>query len=272
MTIDGHAHACGEYLQTESILHQLNTNHVDKVVLVPGELNSSKTYSLPNLGRIFPKRNTFIAINRIMKIAIALSRAAKHIYEGNETVHKMASEFPERIVQFYWISMGRPNAYTELREDYQKYQFKGIKLHQCWERFRFHSTLFSQIGQFALDYKLPLFAHVWSNNDLREILAYKKEHPELVLIVAHLFGVESYIQSDLILPNVYFEISSPSLISDYRLNMAIQQMGADKIIMGTDIPYGKNNLARTLERIHALQISDEEKELILGQNMAQILT
>ncbi|MBW2173485.1 MAG: amidohydrolase family protein [Deltaproteobacteria bacterium] len=272
MIIDGHAHACGEYLQAESILHQLNTNNVDKVILVPGELNSKRTYSLPNLGRLFPKRNTIVAINHISKVAIALSRAAKHIYEGNANVHKMASAYPERIIQFYWVRMGRPTAFTDLQDDYQKYQFKGIKLHQCWERFRFHSSLFSQIGQFALNHKLPLFAHVWSNSDLVEILAYKKEHPELVLIVAHLFGVESYIQSELTLPNVYFEISSPSLISNYRLKMAIQQLGANKIIMGTDIPYGKNNLARTLERIRALQISDEEKELILGQNMAQILT
>ena len=114
--------------------------------------------------------------------------------------------------------------------------------------------------------------HVWSNSELFKLLAYKKEHPELVLIIAHLFGVESYLHSELTLPNVYFEMSSPSLISDYRLKMAIQQMGTNKIIMGTDIPYGKNNLERTLERVHALHLSNEEKELILGQNMAQILT
>ncbi len=272
MIIDGHAHACGECLQAGSILHHLNANHVDKVVLVPGELNSKKTYSLPNLGRMFPKRNTFIAVNRISKVAITLSGAAKHIYEGNANVHKMASTYPERIIQFYWVSLGRPNAYIELQNDYKKFQFKGIKVHQCWERFRFHSSLFSQVGQFALYHNLPLFTHIWSNRDLVELLAFKKEHPKLVLIIAHLFGVESFIQCKPILLNVYFEISSPSLISDYRLKNAIQQLGADKIIMGTDIPYGKNNLSRTLERIHALQISDEEKKLILGQNMAQIFT
>ena len=91
----------------------------------------------------------------------------------------MAYAYPEHIIQFYWISMGQPDAFTKLQGDYQKYQFKGIKLHQCWERFSFHSSLFSQIGQFALDYKLPLFVHVWSNADLFEILKYKKKHPEL---------------------------------------------------------------------------------------------
>jgi uncharacterized protein len=110
MIIDGHAHACGEYLQAESIIHQLNTNHVDKVVLVPGELNSKKTYSLPNLGLLFPKTNTFVAVNRISKIAIALSGAAKHIHEGNANIYNMAATFPERIIQFYWVSMGRPDA------------------------------------------------------------------------------------------------------------------------------------------------------------------
>ncbi len=272
MIIDGHAHACGEYLQADSILHNLNINQVDKVVLVPGELNSKKTYSLPDLGRIFPKRNTIVAINRISKVAIALSGAAKHIYEGNANVHKIASAYPDRVIQFYWVSLERPNALIELQDDFKKFQFKGIKVHQCWERFRFNSNIFSQVGHFAIYHKLPIFAHVWSKNDFIELLSFKKEHPDLVLIIAHLFGVEFYIQSKSILPNVYFEISSPSLISGYRLLNAVQRLGADKIIMGTDIPYGKNNLSRTLERIDSLQISDEEKELILGQNMAQILT
>jgi hypothetical protein len=49
MVIDGHAHASGEYLKVESITDYLSRNNTDKVVLVPGELNSSKTYHLPHL-------------------------------------------------------------------------------------------------------------------------------------------------------------------------------------------------------------------------------
>ncbi len=97
MIIDGHAHACGEYLHADSIIRQLNTNHVDKVVLIPGELNSKKTYSLPNLGQVFPKRNIIIVTNHVSKIAIAFSGAAKHIYEGNSHVYQIASAYQPEI-------------------------------------------------------------------------------------------------------------------------------------------------------------------------------
>jgi uncharacterized protein len=40
MIIDSHAHACGPYLKGENIVKLLNETGVDKVVLVPGELDS----------------------------------------------------------------------------------------------------------------------------------------------------------------------------------------------------------------------------------------
>lgn len=48
MIIDGHSHACGKFLTAESIVRTLDKNGVDRVVLVPGELNSRSEYTLPN--------------------------------------------------------------------------------------------------------------------------------------------------------------------------------------------------------------------------------
>ena len=169
------------------------------------------------------------------------------------------------------MSIGRPKTVEEMREDYSQYQFKGLKVHQCWQRFSLNGPIFDNIVQFAVENGLPLFVHVWSIRDLKQLLEKAKEYPELRLIVAHLFGFEAYARCEWKLKNVYFEISSPSLISEYRLHEAIQQIGAQRLVMGTDIPYGRNNLSRTLERIRSSEISAEERELILGQNMADLL-
>jgi len=40
--IDGHAHACGEYLTVAGILKKLEENSTDAVVLCPGGLNKDK--------------------------------------------------------------------------------------------------------------------------------------------------------------------------------------------------------------------------------------
>jgi hypothetical protein len=54
MIIDGHAHACGEFLHVENVVQILDANRVDKIAMVPGEMNSEKNYSLPELAGSFP--------------------------------------------------------------------------------------------------------------------------------------------------------------------------------------------------------------------------
>jgi predicted TIM-barrel fold metal-dependent hydrolase len=70
---------------------------------------------------------------------------------------------------------------------------------------------------------------------------------------------------------VYIEISPPWLHSRKRLLWAIDWFGADRLIFGSDTPYGCRNIARNLRKINKLPISKLLKKQILGQNMAAIL-
>ncbi len=271
MIIDAHAHACGDYLNAEQIIHTLDSNNVEKVILVPGELGSTKTYSLPPLAAMFPKRNVVAVTNRLTRLAIALSGAAKHIGEGNAYVHSMAAVYPKRILQFYWASARTETLLEEMGRLYSEWRFAGIKMHQCWESFRIRSELFKQVVGFAESTSLPLFIHLGSKRDVFDLVQVAQTHPEANIIVGHLFGLEYFIRDKKNLGNVYFEISSPALISEYRLRLALTYWGAHRLILGSDTPYGKNNLADNIQRIKALDISEEEKGMILGGNIRKLL-
>ena len=104
-----------------------------------------------------------------------------------------------------------------------------------------------------------------------QLAQYIKIHRNTVFIIGHLFGLERYIEAKLDSDNIFFEISMPALISLQRLMMAIKYFGAEKIVLGSDIPYGKNNLKTNIHRVKTLDISDEEKYLILGGNMKNLL-
>ncbi len=52
---------------------------------------------------------------------------------------------------------------------------------------------------------------------------------------------------------------------------AIRFVGAGNVTLGSDTPYGKENLEKNIERIKELDISAEEKDLILGGNMKELL-
>lgn len=271
MIIDAHAHACGTFLNGKDIIEILNKNNVAKIVLVPGALGSNKSYSLPELAAKFPNTDVVLFTNLITKMVVGISGTAKQIGEGNAYVYSLAKEYPERIIQFYWVRLSLSNALENLERHYAEYGFKGIKLHQCWESFEVDSDTFHMVAEWATSKDLPIFVHLFSKKQATQLAKYIKIHPKTIFIIGHLFGLECYIKAGINSDNIFFEISTPQLVSIQRLEKAIQHFGAKRILMGSDTPYGQNNLKLNIERIRTLTIPDEDKNLILGNNMKKIL-
>lgn len=271
MIIDAHAHACGDFLHGEEIVKILDSNNVDKVILVPGELGSTKNYSLPDWAARFPNTDVVSFTNLITKVVIAVSGTAKQIPEGNEYVYSLAKKFPDRIIQFYWVRLSTPHPLQDLERDFEKFRFKGIKMHQCWESFRLGSEVFNRVAEWAATMELPIFVHLFSKGQATQLAEYIKEHRKPIFIVGHLFGLERYIQADIESDNFFFEISTPALVSIPRLEKAIKHFGTNRILLGSDTPYGQDNLKSNIARVRNLDISDEEKRQILGENMKNLL-
>ena len=272
MIIDGHSHACGKFLTAESIVKTLDNNGVDKVVLVPGELNSKSEYSLPNIAEKFPKHNVVKLTNYITKFVMKLTGKVKDIPVGNEYVYELMTKVGDRIIQFIWITTGIENTSEYLNKKFADWDFKGVKLHQCWENFSVDSDFFNEVAIWAENHDLPLFIHLFSDSDVSKLIDYKRKHPKLKLIIAHLFGLELFVKDNFKDENLYFDTSTIQLISNYRLKKAIDYVGIDKILFGTDTPYGaKDNIHRNINRINNLEISNTDKDLILGLNLKRLL-
>lgn len=270
MIIDGHAHACGDYLTEEKITQTLLESGVDKVVLVPGELNSDKTYSFPNVASCFPNSNVTNFFNYLTRFVVKVTKAKEDFKKGNDFVYSLAKALPEKVIQFYLVT-DENNISDVLKVKHKEQGFKGLKIHQCWFPILIDSEIFIQTADWATEHDIPLFIHLLSDKEVSKLIKYKKSHPELKLIVAHLFGLELFIKSNFKDENLYFDISTYQVTSDKRVLKAIDFLGSDKIVMGSDTPYGKGNLKKNIDRIKNLDISKEEKDLILGDNMKRLL-
>lgn len=271
MVIDGHAHACGDFVSAGNIVKILDENGVDKVVLVPGAANSNKTWSLPKLAWRFPNRDVVSFTNRLTRLSLLLSGNTRRIPDGNPYVHSLAQAAPDRIVQFFWAQPGKPATLDQMESQYSEWGFKGIKLQQCWDRFQVRSEAFERLVRFATKYDLPIFIHAGAYDEVKALIACIDQHPEAKFIIGHLYGLELFIQSGKKPEQVYFEISNTYLVSTARVIRAIQYFGAHKIILGSDTPYGKQSLRLNIERVRALPITDEEKKKILGENMQALM-
>jgi len=272
MIIDGHSHACGKYLTAEGIIKTLDENGVDKVVLVPGELNSKSEYSFPNIASKFPNYNVVKLTNYLTKLAMCLTGKVKDIPVGNEYVYDLKTKTDDRILQFLWATTGIENITDYLNSKYNDWAFHGVKIHQCWEKFSIDSEFFKKVANWTEKKDLPLFIHLYSDKDVLKLIEYKKKHPKLKLIVAHLFGLELFIKKSYEDENLYFDTSPLQLISDSRLQKAIDYVGVERILMGTDTPYGaKDNLSKSIYRIKKLELSKDDKKMIIGLNMERLL-
>ncbi len=271
MIIDGHAHACGDYLTPKKITQTLLENGTDKVILVPGELDSNKTYPFPNVAKYFPNRNVTKFFNLLTRFVFTITNAKKDLKKGNVFVHSLAKSLPEKVIQFYLLTDDNNDIFNVLTSKHKEQGFKGLKIHHCWFPILIDSDSFAKIADWAIENEMPIFIHLLSDTEVYKLIEYKKTHPKLKLIVAHLFGLEIFIKLDFKDENLYFDISTFQVTSDKRVLKAIDFVGADKIIMGSDTPYGKSNLQKNIERIRNLDISVNEKGLILGENMRRLL-
>ena len=272
MIIDGHSHACGQYLTAKGIIKTLDENSVDKVVLVPGELNSKSEYSLPNIASKFPNYNVVKLTNNLTKLVMNLTGKIKDIPAGNEYVYNLKTKTNNKVIQFLWATTEIENITKYMNTKYDDWAFHGVKLHQCWEKFSIDSDFFADVAKWSERHDLPLFIHLYSDSEVLKLIQYKRKHPKLKMIVAHLFGLELFIKNNYKDENLYFDTSPLQLISDHRLKKALNYLGIEKILMGTDTPYGaKNNLHKSINRIKNLEMTKYKKELILGINMKRLL-
>lgn len=270
MRIDGHAHACGEYLNTESIEKKLSKANVDMVLLTPGQYGSKITYELKNLAKKNPFGDVVSRNNRMTSIMISLIRAVKQIPKGNEYVFELKQVLSKRVKQCYWVTKDNQ---SRVQEDYKRMQFDTIKFHQCWEKFDISDDYFSKTVKWASKKKIPIFIHVCNIEQMAKLICFIKNNPDAIIIVGHLYGVELFMEEEKeYFKNTFFDLSNSYFVSKERTIRAYEHFGANHLLLGSDTPYGKGSLENTVQQILDLQIPNEDKERILGENLLEILS
>ena len=123
----------------------------------------------------------------------------------------------------------------------------------------------------AADCRLPVLGHFTP----AECDALMQRVPAAMVVMAHMGG-QPYALGNWHLavevasrhPNLYLDTAS-SQIDNGMLEYAVQQIGAERILFGTDMPLLDPWVQRA--KVEGAQLSDEAKELILGGNMQRLL-
>ena len=163
--------------------------------------------------------------------------------EPNEICLDAVEKYPDRFV-----GMVYPNPYdgqkaVDLIYDYvQNKGFKGIKANPLKHAYVADAELMDPIMEAAKDLNIPVFMHCghppyslpWS------IALLAERHPDVKLVMIHMgHGHGVYIDATLKMakryPNLYLEMSGMPMPS--KIREAYEEVGADRIMFGTDAPY-----------------------------------
>lgn len=270
MIVDGHAHACGSYCGANKISDYMEKYNIDKVVLCGGEPDSTKDYVYPMVSKIFTSEKLGYFFNKIICKLSTLYKLSEHIDQQNYFVYEISRELPDKVVNVYWVNPIEENCVEKMQEFYDKYGFKLIKMHQCWTRFYIDCENCHQIFQWAKTYEIPIFIHLLSQEQVELFIHMANRYLDTCFVVAHMIGAE-YMSTKLANEHVYFDLSAPQLYSLKILSSALKAYGAKRLLLGSDTPYGKNNIETIICRLNQLNLSNEEIGCITGKNIFELL-
>lgn len=247
MIIDAHTHFAGEGRglppnSVEDLLYSLDTNKIDaRVTCAP--------YSSIGRDRTYDEANQFLAesMNKAPSRILPLVRVNPHLKE---------------------------NALESIQRFVGEKRFYGVKVHPRNEAFAINNEdLAFPIAELASKLKVPILIHTgepdtygFAQPTLVGDLA--DSFPDLTLIIGHM-GKRLY--EDAICVARWFEniILETSFRSHRDIARAVKRVGADRVVYGSDMPFGVPEIE--MMKIRVCDITPEEKEMVLGESMARIL-
>lgn len=273
MIIDGHAHSAGEFHAAESVVRVLDPLGVDKVVLCPGPINEPVGLPIPNITRPLNDRRMNFVGNKLIRLALQNIPEKYNLDVGNTHVAAMADRYPGRILQAYWVDPADRRMIEDVPARHRDYEFRVLKVHQCWEPYPADGPAMHDLAEFAGARGLPFFVHIYDRPDAFGLVRLAAAHPRTAFILAHCLGLAVFLEAD---PddvrNVSFDISPPNMVPETRIRAALRHFGPERLLQGSDTPFGKENLRASLRRVRGLGLPRQAERLILGGNMARLLS
>jgi predicted TIM-barrel fold metal-dependent hydrolase len=195
--------------------------------------------------------------------------------ENDSVIDFMKGSSNIRYWFFPWVnpSVEGDLGYIEKR----RVLINGIKLHPSCDRIKVTDARVKPFLEFARREHLPVMVHCgrWQEMSSYEFaIEVARGYPDIDLILSHMGGDTPELETATIkaikqgnLTNVYLGIEG---VREYwAVQRAVEEIGADRIIFGSDFPLGHPKMYLGL--VDALSISDTEKGLILEKNMLGLL-
>ncbi len=228
MVIDAHTHL-EEELPPDQLLAAMDRAGVDKACLIPAA-NLTVGPIHKRLTTIFHACMVLPPL-RMPTYSKARQRLTAIPRPVNEGVFAAARAHPDRFLPFAFVN---PTLGTDAHDELDRWlpQARGLKLHLWLHRYRLPEAL--PVLKRVSDAGLPVLAHLGFGPP-EDVEIVMEKLPKLKLILAHA-GIPHFERLWKV-PGIFFDTASTGgLISVSAVREMISQVGAERVIFGSDAP------------------------------------
>lgn len=195
---------------------------------------------------------------------------------GNEHAAAVTPQ-TQGLLQYVVIDPLHPETYAQAERMLALPTCVGIKIHP-----EEHGYPIAEHGrpifEFAAKHRAVVLAHTSEQNSYTfDFLPFINDYPEVRLILAHIghgwdgdptHQVRAILQSKH--RNVFADTSSARSITPGLIEWAVREVGADRVLFGTDTPLYHASMHRI--RIDHAELSDDDKRKILRDNALKLFS
>jgi uncharacterized protein len=194
------------------------------------------------------------------------------MHEGNRLLYAEMQKFPDRILGYASLHSTRfgQEGLDEIRRCRHDYGMRGLKIYSTPEMSIAEPAMIP-ILETCAELKMPVLAHTTPAE-----CDYLMSHvPEATFIMAHAGG-QPYAHGDwnrAIMvakkhPNLYLDTACSTVDSSF-VETCMREVGADRIIFGTDIPL--LDPWPQMAKVAETRLSQEDRALLMGGNILRLM-
>ena len=210
--------------------------------------------------------------SNVKKACTSASRYLKFDYrKGNRLTRSLVERFPDRLIGFCIADPTCPEESAgEIESCLEAPHFAGVKIHISHNGVPYDDPRYLPIFERARDFGAPVLAHAFSRAEVSQFLSVAKAFPEIAFIVGHSGGYawRDCVSAIASVENAFFDVCC-SVADAGRVEAFVEAGGADRVLLGTDIPF--LSPAYNISQIYHADLSHEQRALILGGNTRRIL-
>ncbi len=193
---------------------------------------------------------------------------------ANDQVLHAAGQYPDRLVPFCtaFPNQDAEAAAAEIRRSLDR-GAKGVKFHPWLQSFPANSAYLYPSLELCAERRIPVLFHTGTPpySQPFQVMEQARRFPAVPFVIGH-FGKIMFldaVRSAELCPNVYLETSGAQVAD---LQFALERIGAERILFGTDLPIGGAASAKwNMAKIASAVPDPALRRAIFGENAQRLV-